>query len=269
MLADYVIDRLYPGARDTAQPYRALLDVVISRTAALVARWQLVGFIHGVMNTDNMAISGETIDYGPCAFMDTFHPATVFSSIDSGGRYAYGNQPRIAHWNLVRLAQSLLSLLGGDEDAALASAREAINAYPPAFESAIFTGLRRKLGLLEERDGDIELAGELLEKMAANKVDYTLFFRRLCDSVELGPEADVPVRALFEDPDVVRRLGLEVAPASGSGECSAIRTCFRHARREPGLHSTQSSGRSGNLSSTRTRGLRTLRRTADGSRRTL
>jgi serine/tyrosine/threonine adenylyltransferase len=201
LLADYVIDRLYPGARDTAQPYRALLDVVISRTAALVARWQLVGFIHGVMNTDNMAISGETIDYGPCAFMDTFHPATVFSSIDSGGRYAYGNQPRIAHWNLVRLAQSLLSLLGGDEDAALASAREAINAYPPAFESAIFTGLRRKLGLLEERDGDIELAGELLEKMAANKVDYTLFFRRLCDSVELGPEADVPVRALFEDPD--------------------------------------------------------------------
>ena len=137
-LADHVIDRLYPDARDNAEPYRSLLDAVIARTARLVASWQLVGFIHGVMNTDNMAISGETIDYGPCAFMDTFHPATVFSSIDSGGRYAYGNQPRIAHWNLIRLAQSMLPLLAEDENDALAAAREAISAYPPVFEFGDF-----------------------------------------------------------------------------------------------------------------------------------
>lgn len=200
-LADYVIARLYPDARDSAEPYRSLLDAVIARTARLVASWQLVGFIHGVMNTDNMAISGETIDYGPCAFMDTFHPATVFSSIDSGGRYAYGNQPRIAHWNLIRLAQSMLPLLAEDENEALAAAREAINAYPPVFESAIFSGLRRKLGLVEEREDDVALAGDLLERMARNKVDYTLLFRRLCGSAGGGREFDEPARTLFENPD--------------------------------------------------------------------
>jgi uncharacterized protein YdiU (UPF0061 family) len=199
-LADYVIARLYPELRDNAQPYRALLDAVIARTARLVASWQLVGFIHGVMNTDNMAISGETIDYGPCAFMDTFHPATVFSSIDSGGRYAYGNQPRIAHWNLVRLAQALMPLLGDDEDAALESARAAINTYPAVFESAVFAGLRRKLGLLEEREDDVALVSDLLEKMAANKVDYTRFFRRLSDCAADDVGRDASARDLFENP---------------------------------------------------------------------
>ena len=199
-LADYVIARLYPELRDEAQPYRALLDAVIARTAKLVASWQLVGFIHGVMNTDNMAVSGETIDYGPCAFMDAFHPATVFSSIDSGGRYAYGNQPRIAHWNLVRLAQALLPLLGENEDAALESARAAINTYPATFESAVFAGLRRKLGLMEEREADAALVGDLLEKMAANKVDYTLFFRRLSDCAANDGVRDGSARALFENP---------------------------------------------------------------------
>jgi uncharacterized protein YdiU (UPF0061 family) len=198
-LANYVIDRLYPEAHDAAQPYRALLDAVIARTAKLVASWQLVGFIHGVMNTDNMAISGQTIDYGPCAFMDKFHPATVFSSIDSGGRYAYGNQPRIAHWNLVRLAQAFLPLLAENEETALASAREAVNAYPALFESAIFLGLRRKLGLMEEREGDVALAGDLLEKMADNEVDYTVLFRRLCDSAAGGALADEPTRFLFKN----------------------------------------------------------------------
>src|SRR5512143_206279 len=156
-LANYVINRLYPGI-DAPNRYRAFLDQVIARTADLVASWQLMGFIHGVMNTDNTSVSGETIDYGPCAFMDTFNPAQVFSSIDNGGRYAYGNQPRIAHWNLVRLAQALLPLLAEQEDAALASAREAINGYPARFESALFTGLLRKIGIFDAQEGDVALA---------------------------------------------------------------------------------------------------------------
>jgi uncharacterized protein YdiU (UPF0061 family) len=198
-LADYVIERLYPEIQHDENRYRALLEGVIIRTAELVARWQLIGFIHGVMNTDNMAISGETIDYGPCAFMDTFNPAQVFSSIDTGGRYAYGNQPRIAHWNLVRLAQALLPLLGKDEEQALASARAAIDVFPARFEAALFSGLLRKIGIAEMKDGDIALAGDLLERMAANKVDFTLLFRLLCDAAERA-EADGPVRALFENP---------------------------------------------------------------------
>jgi uncharacterized protein YdiU (UPF0061 family) len=199
VLADFVIDRLYGEFRDHEQPYRALLEAVIGRTASLVASWQLVGFIHGVMNTDNMAISGETIDYGPCAFMDTFHPATVFSSIDSGGRYAFGNQPRIAHWNLVRLAQSLMPLLADDENAALASVREAINTFPPRFEAAFFAGLRHKLGLATQEEGDVALAGDLLERMAANKVDYTLLFRGLCNAA-IDRDAVESTRTLFENP---------------------------------------------------------------------
>src|SRR5258706_5460314 len=198
VLADYVIERLYPESRDSTQPYRSLLEAVIERTANLVAHWQLIGFIHGVMNTDNMAISGETIDYGPCAFMDTFHPATVFSSIDSGGRYAFGNQPRIAHWNLVRLAQSLLPLLSEDENAALTTAREAIDTFPPRFEAAFVAGVRRKLGFATQEDGDMAIAGDLLERMAANQVDYTLLFRRLCDAAT-GRDGDEAVRALFEN----------------------------------------------------------------------
>jgi uncharacterized protein YdiU (UPF0061 family) len=152
------------------------------------------------MNTDNMAISGETIDYGPCAFMDTFNPAQVFSSIDAGGRYAYGNQPRIAHWNLVRLAQALLPLLGANEEQALASARAAIDAFPAQFETALFSGLLRKIGIDDAKDGDVALAGDLLERMAANKVDFTLSFRLLCDAAERGDAADGPVRSLFENP---------------------------------------------------------------------
>jgi uncharacterized protein YdiU (UPF0061 family) len=228
ILADYVIERLYPELRDNARPYRALLEAVIARTASLVASWQLIGFIHGVMNTDNMAISAETIDYGPCAFLDTFHPATVFSSIDSGGRYAFGNQPRIAHWNLVRLAQSLVALLAGDESAALASAREAINTFPPRFEAALFSGLRRKLGFTMEEEGDIVLAGDLLERMSANKVDYTLLFRRLCDAAA-GQDGDAAARALFEDPKafddwaVTWRARLEREPATAAERSRAMR----------------------------------------------
>ncbi len=199
-LADYVIARHYPEAAGASQPYRALLDAVIERTAPLIARWQLVGFIHGVMNTDNMSIAGETIDYGPCAFMDRFHPGTVYSSIDRDGRYAYGNQPRIAHWNLSRLAEALLPLLGTDDDAALAAAHEALDAFAVRFTDAYQDGLRRKLGLLEERDGDIELAQDLLECMARGGADFTLTFRRLGEVAGVAGDADGAVGRLFEEP---------------------------------------------------------------------
>jgi uncharacterized protein YdiU (UPF0061 family) len=177
-----------------------LLDAVIARQAQLIARWQLVGFIHGVMNTDNMSIAGETIDYGPCAFMDTYHPETVYSSVDQMGRYAYANQPRIAHWNLTVLAQTLLPLLGEDKDLAVAEAQDAINGFPGLFEAAYLAGIRAKLGLVQERAGDAELAHDLLNCMAENKADFTLTFRRLCDVSAADPATDASVRELFENP---------------------------------------------------------------------
>src|SRR6266446_5216060 len=198
-LADYVIARHYPEAAAAENLYRALLDMVISRQAELVAKWLLIGFIHGVMNTDNMSIAGETIDYGPCAFMDTYHPTTVFSSIDGGGRYAYGNQPSIAQWNLARLAETFLPLLAEDKDAAVKEAQESIDAFAARFETAYAAGLRRKLGLLESHTEDLPLAHDLLERMAANAADFTLTFRFLCDA-SVGPEADASVRSLFADP---------------------------------------------------------------------
>jgi uncharacterized protein YdiU (UPF0061 family) len=199
-LADYVIERHYPELSGADQPYRALIETVAERTADLVAQWLLVGFIHGVMNTDNVSIAGETIDYGPCAFMDTYHPATVFSSVDVQGRYAYNQQPRIAHWNLAQFAETLLPLLHDDHDTAIETAREALEVYAPRFESAYHAGLRRKLGLADARDGDVDLAMGLLRRMAEQGADFTLVFRRLA---ELGCEAgagDDRVRALFEDP---------------------------------------------------------------------
>ncbi|MDB5512399.1 MAG: hypothetical protein JWR08_1882 [Enterovirga sp.] len=198
-LADYVIGRHYPDAQAAEAPYRALLDRVIARQADLVARWLLVGFIHGVMNTDNMSVAGETIDYGPCAFMDAYDPAAVFSSIDQHGRYAYANQPRIALWNLARLSETLLPLLAAEESAAIAVAEEALRAFPPQFEGAFQAGLRRKLGLAAEREGDIELAQDLLGAMAANQADFTLTFRRLSDAAA-DPAGDLRVRTLFADP---------------------------------------------------------------------
>jgi uncharacterized protein YdiU (UPF0061 family) len=198
-LADYVIDRHYGEAAATAQPYRSLLEAVIGRTAKLIASWQLIGFIHGVMNTDNTSIAGETIDYGPCAFMDTYHPGTVYSSIDVTGRYAFGNQPRIAQWNLARLAQALLPLLGDNQGEAVATAQAAIDDFPVRFESACAAGLRRKLGLTQERPGDRALAQDLLDCMAENKADFTLTFRRLADCTT-GRDADGPIRSLFVDP---------------------------------------------------------------------
>jgi uncharacterized protein YdiU (UPF0061 family) len=199
LLADYVIARHYPDAASAENPYRALLEAVIARQAALVARWLLIGFIHGVMNTDNCSVAGETIDYGPCAFMDAYDPATVFSSIDQHGRYAYGNQPRIAVWNLARLAETLLPLLADDQDKAVEVAQEALAGFSPAFEAAYFGGLRRKIGLTTEQDGDTTLVNDLLKLMAENAADFTLTFRRLCDAAA-DPSADATVRALFTDP---------------------------------------------------------------------
>src|ERR1700688_2106136 len=197
-LADHVIARHYPEAADAANRYRTLLDLVISRQAALIAKWLLVGFIHGVMNTDNMSIAGETIDYGPCAFMDVYHPERVYSSIDRMGRYAYGNQPRIAQWNLARLAETLLPLLAEDKDAAVREAQEAIGEFPKLFDAAYAAGLSRKLGLLEAEPNDISLAQDLLDRMAQNGADFTLVFRLLCDAAG-GPEGDTGVRMLFAD----------------------------------------------------------------------
>ena len=199
LLADHVIARHYPGAAEASNPYRALLDAVIAAQAGLIAQWLLVGFIHGVMNTDNMAIAGETIDYGPCAFMDNYDPATVFSSIDRRGRYAYGNQPSIGLWNLTRLAETLLPLLEEDQPGAVASAEEALGAYGGHFEAAYHAGLRRKFGLKTAVDADMTLVSDLFLAMQANQVDFTLFFRRL-SALALAGGDDEPVRSLFVDP---------------------------------------------------------------------
>src|SRR5262249_47433887 len=198
-LADHVIARHYPEAAGAVNPYPALLGQVIARQADLIARWLLVGFIHGVMNTDNMSIAGETIDYGPCAFMDSYDPATVFSSIDSFGRYAYGNQPRVAQWNLARLAETLLPLLDEDKDTAIQEANEALDGFGPRFEAAHAGGLRRKLGLLHPQPDDLSLAQGLLDRMAQNGADFALAFRRLCEAAA-GPDGDAGIRGLFTDP---------------------------------------------------------------------
>src|ERR1700726_96052 len=198
-LADHVIGRHYPQLANAERPYHALLEAVIARQADLVARWLLVGFIHGVMNTDNTSISGETIDYGPCAFMDHYDPAMVFSSIDEQGRYAYGNQPRIALWNLTRLAECLLPLFSSEQDKAISEAQSALADFAEKFDAAYQAGLRAKLGLFTARDGDPLLAQELLETMARNQADFTLTFRRLSDAAQ-DPASDREVRQLFAEP---------------------------------------------------------------------
>jgi uncharacterized protein YdiU (UPF0061 family) len=198
-LADHVIARHYPDAAKSEHPIRALLDAVIRRQAELVARWLHVGFIHGVMNTDNCSVSGETIDYGPCAFMDEYDPATVYSSIDEMGRYAYANQPRIALWNLTRFAETLLPLIDSDEKAAIEIAQTALGEFSEIFDTAYQSGLRDKLGLFTHQPDDAALAQDLLVAMTANQADFTLTFRRLADAA-LGADHDEPVRGLFIDP---------------------------------------------------------------------
>jgi uncharacterized protein YdiU (UPF0061 family) len=183
-LADYVIDRHYPALRDTADRYFGLLQGVIERQCALVAQWMQVGFIHGVMNTDNMTVSGETIDFGPCAFMDEYDPATVFSYIDRRGRYAYGNQPAILQWNLARLAETLLPLIDADTDVAIARATAAVEAIPSRFGERWLQGFRGKLGLRNAADGDDTLVHDLLQLMQAEQADFTNTFRALGEATD-------------------------------------------------------------------------------------
>lgn len=181
ILADYVLQRQYPEIIDSQNPYDMLLEAVMRRQARLVAQWQGVGFIHGVMNTDNMSISGETIDYGPCAFMDIYDPNQVFSSIDQMGRYAYRNQPGIAQWNLAMLAQSLLPLMDDDSDAALERAQDMINQYPDIYTEQYLRVMRAKLGLTQAQDDDTALIEDLLNIMHEQKLDFTNTFRLLVD----------------------------------------------------------------------------------------
>jgi len=228
LLADHVIARHYPDVAARETPYLGLLDAVIAAQAALVAQWMLVGFIHGVMNTDNMSIAGETIDYGPCAFMDAYDPKAVFSAIDEYGRYAFANQPPIARWNLTRLAETLLPLLAGNQDEAVALAEGALATFAGAFEIAFLAGIRRKLGLFTEQADDVVLIGNLMDVMQRGAADYTLTLRYLSDAAE-GEAGSAPLRALFSDPagldawltDWRQRLARE--PQAGSERRAAMR----------------------------------------------
>ena len=197
-LTDHVIARHYPDLRSREDSALALLERVVERQAGLVAQWMHVGFVHGVMNTDNCSIAGETIDYGPCAFLDAYDPRAVFSSIDEHGRYAFARQPAIAHWNLVRLAECLLPLVADEEKAAIAKASEALDRFAPSFEQAYYDGYLRKLGLADEQEGDRALVDSLLETMAASGADFTLTFRRLGGLVD-ARAGDRPARDEFLD----------------------------------------------------------------------
>jgi serine/tyrosine/threonine adenylyltransferase len=197
-LADHAIGRHHPAAAEGEQPYVAFFEAVVSAQASLVAHWMLVGFVHGVMNTDNMTISGETIDYGPCAFLDAFDPATVYSSIDSGGRYAYGNQPLVAEWNLARLAEALLPLFADDREPAVALAVESLGGFRAQYNAAWTAGMAAKLGLPGGLAGDVTagLADDLLALMRDNRVDHTTFFRALGTAARGDTE---PARRLVLD----------------------------------------------------------------------
>jgi len=219
-LSSYTLARHYPlhapGEQSAENEALRLLDRVIEAQAALIARWLGLGFVHGVMNTDNTAISGETIDYGPCAFLDEYDPDKTFSSIDRGGRYAFGNQPKIALWNLARFAETLLPLIAEKEDEAARLATERLERFPALFEAAHSRVMRAKLGLSSEDAADTPLIDDLLQRLALNQVDYTVFFRALCAAAE-DPSADTRLAALFEDPSAFhgfaepwrRRLALD------------------------------------------------------------
>lgn len=185
-LVDYTLHRHFPEHADAENPAKALLDAVASVQARLVGQWMMIGFIHGVMNTDNVALSGETIDFGPCAFMDAYDPKTVFSRIDQGGRYAFANQPGIGGWNLARMAEALLDLLAEDPKDAVPLAEQALDRYGSELDEAWIGGMRRKLGLSDEQDEDIELIRSLLAWMHSSEADYTGTFRRL--SASLGED---------------------------------------------------------------------------------
>ncbi|HRX78904.1 MAG TPA: YdiU family protein [Pirellulaceae bacterium] len=201
VLADYVIQRHYPDAKDANNPYLALLEGVIERQAKLIAHWMQLGFIHGVMNTDNMTISGETIDYGPCAFMDTYHPAKTFSSIDHQGRYAFANQGPIAHWNLTRFAETLLPLLDDDSEQAVAAAEIALDAFADIHRSELQRRFTAKIGLEAGDADDWSLVEGLLAAMTEGEADFTLVFHRLSESLESDNDDDVV--GLFKQPNAI------------------------------------------------------------------
>ncbi|WP_437923039.1 YdiU family protein [Sorangium sp. So ce291] len=233
-LASYALARHYPEAVGGGNDALALLDRVIAAQATLVARWLGVGFVHGVMNTDNTSISGETIDYGPCAFLDEYDPEKKFSSIDRGGRYAFGNQPGIAQWNMARLAEALLPLLADDEKEAVRVATERVQSFTGLFVEAHERVLRAKLGLVREEDEDLALAADLLDRLASNHVDYTVFFRGLCASAA-DPAADAQVASLFAEPGAFRdwaeawrrRLAREdVAPEARASAMRGVNPAF-------------------------------------------
>ncbi|OBI87497.1 YdiU family protein [Mycobacterium sp. 1245805.9] len=198
-LADHAIARHHPSAAEAERPYLALFEAVVAVQASLVARWMLIGFVHGVMNTDNMTISGETIDYGPCAFMEAYDPETVFSSIDFWGRYAYGNQPVVAGWNLARFAESLIPLLSNDVDEAVALAEESFGIFQTRYDAVWSAGMRAKLGLPDDVDAGVvtPLVGELLALLKDSDVDYTSFFRHLGRAARGDSEG---ARGLFINP---------------------------------------------------------------------
>ena len=203
-LADHAIARHYPSAADAERPYLALFEAVAGVQAWLMASWMLVGFVHGVMNTDNMTISGETIDYGPCAFMEAYDPETVFSSIDSWGRYAYGNQPAIAGWNLARFAETLLPLFSAEQDEAIALAEQSFDVFHAQYETTWLSGMRAKLGLSAAVEAEVaaSLIGDLLVLLHDNHVDYTTFFRQLSQAgSDPGGFADWTARWRALDPD--------------------------------------------------------------------
>ena len=220
-LADFAIERHHPEAGTAANPYLELLRFVVRRQARLIAGWMNVGFIHGVMNTDNMAISGETIDFGPCAYMDAYDPATVFSSIDHRGRYAYVNQPAAAQWNLARFAETVLPLIDTSSEHAIALATEAISEFPAEFDAYRLDGMRRKLGLFTEEEGDAALGRGLLDVMHENRADFTRTFRALCAAAE-GDAGDTALYESLTGQAAVRdwlaawrsRLSREPQPAS-------------------------------------------------------
>ena len=221
-LADYAIDRHYPEAAGAEHPYVALLEGVVGAQAALVARWMLVGFVHGVMNTDNMTISGQSIDFGPCAFMEEFDPATVFSSIDEGGRYAYGNQPRIALWNLARFAETLLGCIDPDEDTAVERATAVLATFAGRYEDCWRAGMHAKIGLGDRTPDDGELVDDLLALLHAQRVDWTSFFRALSSAVRGDP---APVQERFADPEAfapwAERWAAELARQGGDRQAMA------------------------------------------------
>jgi uncharacterized protein YdiU (UPF0061 family) len=185
-LLDHAIGRHAPEVKSADDPAVAFLDHVVEQQASLVAKWMHVGFVHGVMNTDNMAVSGETIDYGPCAFLDAYDPAAVFSSIDQQGRYAYGNQPSIAHWNLVRFAETLLAVVRGDEETSIAAVRGVLETFSTRYEWHYLAGARAKLGLTVEEAGDRRLFDDLLGLLAATGGDFTTTFAGLAAIAEAG-----------------------------------------------------------------------------------